>query len=77
MDAFHTVDKDDQDLLKVYNCENSLSLPGSRLRINKSASGTITKKSLTGIGTKVGYDGKFPMYLHLIKFLLTSNRLLL
>ena len=74
MYAFQTVDKSDQDLLKVSNCANELSLPRSRLRINMSTSGPITNRSLAGWVPKDRYDGDFQISLHLITFLLASRR---
>ena len=73
MDAFQTVEKYDQDILRVLNCENVLSLPGSRILMNMSTAGPITNRSLTGQETKDRYDGAFLMSPDLIIFLLTSN----
>ena len=73
MDAFHTVEKPDQELQKVSNGENSLSLLGYRLRINLSTASPIPNRYLTGWGPKDGYDDAFPISLHLIVFLLTFN----
>ena len=48
MYAFHTVEKYDQELLKVSNRANVLILPGSRLRINMYTARPIPKRLLTG-----------------------------
>ena len=77
VEYFQNVEKSDQDLLKVSNCSNALILPGYRLCINMSTAGPITNSSLTGWLPKYGYDGAFPVSLHLIKFILTSNILFL
>ena len=74
MVALQTVNKSDRELLKVSNFENELNLPGSRLHINMYTTVTIINRSLTGFLTNGGCDGAFTMHLHLIKFLLTSNR---
>ena len=73
MDSLQTFDKYDRDILKVLNFSNDLSLPRSRLYIKISTAGPIPNRSLTGWGTKDGYNGAFPMSLHLITFTLTYS----
>ena len=73
MDSLQTFDKYDRDILKVLNFSNDLSLPRSRLYIKNSTAGPIPNRSLTRWGTKYGYNGAFPMSLHLITFIFTSN----
>ena len=74
MYTFHTVEKSDQELLKVSNFANSMILPESKICINMSTTWPIPNRSLAEWGPKDWYYGVFPVYLHLIKFLLTSNR---
>ena len=74
MNALQAVEKADIELPEVSNCVNALILRESSLRINMSPVGPIPNTSLTVLVPKDGYDGTFPIYLHLITFLLTSNR---
>ena len=48
MYAFQTVDKSDRELLKVSNCVNALSPPGSRLRIIMSTTGPFPTDTWPG-----------------------------
>ena len=73
MGAFQNVEKYDREILKVSNCTNVLSLPGSRHRINMSTVRPIPNRYLTGWVPRDRYDGNFTMSLQLITFLLTSN----
>ena len=77
MDALQTVEKYDQEILKVSNCAKVLILPGPKICINISTAGTIFNRHLTVWGPKGGYYGAFPVSLHLVTFLLTYDKLFL
>ena len=77
IDAFKTVEKSGRELLEVLKCANVLSLPRSKTHIIMYNTRPIINSSLPGRGPKGVYNGEFPMSLHLLKFLLTSDKLLL